>query len=204
MPFYTHMTYTVQICRAGCTETLIEHMHKYTGNVDDLVDGMTALMVASGQGHIDTMATLMLHGASVDVKGPGGYTALFVACMRGQKAAVALLLTSGADPNIRVGVNHLTPLYVTLFKGHDNGIASLLVGRGADVHAETCYGVTALWVASANGALKAVKTLVRRGASVTCCNSSGKQALAAACINGHLNVARFLQLSIRRNRLESM
>ncbi|KAG0204878.1 hypothetical protein BGX28_003337 [Mortierella sp. GBA30] len=61
----------------------------------------SALLLASYAGHIDIMAELIEHGASLNVLDQYGWSSLMLAAYAGKLEACKLLLTHGADPHIR-------------------------------------------------------------------------------------------------------
>jgi uncharacterized protein len=62
--------------------------------------GMSALMFAARDGHIEAVRTLLQAGADVDFADPDGSTALIVALMNGHWDTARLLIDSGADVNL--------------------------------------------------------------------------------------------------------
>ena len=74
--------------------------------------GMTALMFASFEGHVDIVQILLQAKANPDLQNETGATALLLASMKGHLDIVQQLLECGANPNIsRDGV---TPLYAAV------------------------------------------------------------------------------------------
>jgi len=69
--------------------------------------GRTPLACAAGRGQLEAMGFLLERGASVDAWCPRrkGVTALHEAVFYQQRAAAALLLAHGADPDFAVGLN---------------------------------------------------------------------------------------------------
>ncbi len=61
--------------------------------------GMSALMFAARDGHIDVVRTLLKAGADPEFTDPDGSTALIVALMNGHWDTAKLLIESGADVN---------------------------------------------------------------------------------------------------------
>ena len=62
--------------------------------------GMSALMFAARDGHIQTVRTLLAIGADIEFTDPDGSTALLVALMNGQWDTAKLLIDAGADVNL--------------------------------------------------------------------------------------------------------
>jgi hypothetical protein len=69
--------------------------------------GMSALIYASGEGHVEILRALLKHGAKTDAhlhlhgSSLQGYTALHFACLQGRTDSVQLLLEYGADPSVK-------------------------------------------------------------------------------------------------------
>jgi ankyrin repeat protein len=77
--------------------------------------GLTPLMHAARQGHLESMEALIDGGADVDQTGGGdGTSPLLIATINGQFDAAMLLLERGADPNIASELNGVTPLWATV------------------------------------------------------------------------------------------
>ena len=70
-------------------------------------------------------------------------------------------------------------------------VVKALVELGADVHARTQAGCTALHGAAEAGHVEAVKALVQRGADLDALEHRGNSALALATVNGHNHVAQW-------------
>jgi type II secretory pathway predicted ATPase ExeA len=67
-----------------------------------LPDGRTALMVAAATGRIPAMQVLIIEAkVGLDRRDPAGWTALMYAAASGQAEAARLLLSQGADRNLR-------------------------------------------------------------------------------------------------------
>lgn len=77
--------------------------------------GLTPLLHAARQGHIETIDALLDHGADVDQIGGGdGTSPLLIAAINGQFDAAMRLLDRGADPNVASSLNGATPLYAAV------------------------------------------------------------------------------------------
>ena len=113
--------------------------------------GMSGLMFAARDGHLEAMRALLKAGADPDFTDPDGSTPLIVALMNGHWDAAKLLIDSGADVNIWDWWGQ-SPLYMavdmhTLPTGartelptmdHATGmdIIKLLIAKGANVNAQ--------------------------------------------------------------------
>ncbi len=77
--------------------------------------GLTPLLHAARQGHLEAMRALIDRGADIDQAGGGdGTSPLLIATINGQFDASLLLLERGADPNIASTLNGVTPLFATI------------------------------------------------------------------------------------------
>ena len=94
--------------------------------VNERAQGVTALFMASKNGHAETVEVLLEHGAEVDAKttGKGSLTPLFIAAQQGHAAVVSLLLGAGADREMRAE-NGASPLDVAQHFGHGEVAAAL-------------------------------------------------------------------------------
>ena len=77
--------------------------------------GLTPLLHASRQGHVEAMIALLDRGSDIDMVGGGdGTTPLLIATINGQFDAAMLLLDRGADPTVASTLNGATPLFATI------------------------------------------------------------------------------------------
>jgi len=77
--------------------------------------GLTPLLHAARQGHLESIAALLDRGADVDQAGGGdGTSPLLIASINGQFDAALLLLERGADPNVYSEVNGASPLFAVI------------------------------------------------------------------------------------------
>ena len=92
------------VVRPPATETLVAK----TG-------GMTALLHASREGHIEAALALLDGGADIDQVSPADRTSpLLIATMNGQFDLALLLIERGANPNLAASTDGSTPLFATL------------------------------------------------------------------------------------------
>lgn len=81
----------------------------------EAVGGMTPLLHAARQGHVEAIETLLDLGADIDQIGSGdGVTPLLIATINGQFDATMLLLERGADPNLVAEANGVSPLFAAV------------------------------------------------------------------------------------------
>jgi ankyrin repeat protein len=77
--------------------------------------GLTPLLHATRQGHLESIAALLDGGADIDRVGGGdGTSPLLIATINGQFDAAMLLLQRGADPNVVSSLNGVSPLWATV------------------------------------------------------------------------------------------
>jgi len=119
----------------------------------------TSLLTAS----LTIFLTLALYSAP-SAQGDG-MTPLHQAAERGDAAAVASLLASGASPAAVTRIGQFTPLHVAAKAGHAE-IVRLLLDAKADASALTTTGAAPLHFAAASGSADAVALLLDRGADV--------------------------------------
>jgi ankyrin repeat protein len=92
------------VARPPATETLV-------GNTG----GMTALLHAAREGHVEASLALLDGGADIDQVSPADHTSpLLIATMNGQFDLALLLIERGADPNLAASTDGSTPLFATL------------------------------------------------------------------------------------------
>jgi uncharacterized protein len=77
--------------------------------------GLTALLHAARQGHLEAARALLDGGADVNDAGAGDTTSpLLMAVINGQFDAAMLFLSRGANPNLAEGGNGVTPLWAAV------------------------------------------------------------------------------------------
>ncbi len=85
------------------------------GDLVGVQGGMTALLLAARQGHLETVAALLDQGADVNQVSEGSKTSpLLVAAMNGRFDLAKYLLDRGADPNLAGEPAGVTPLYAVI------------------------------------------------------------------------------------------
>ena len=77
--------------------------------------GMTALLLAARQGHIESVLTLLDGGADIDQVAEGSKTSpILIAIMNGHFDLAKYLLDRGADPTLAAEPSRVTPLYAAI------------------------------------------------------------------------------------------
>lgn len=141
----------------------------------------------------DTLAIerLLADGHSADERGwRSGETALFAAAATGQTDAIKLLLSKGANPNIRDRTGD-TPLDSAVTGRHVEAV-KLLISAGSDVNSSAGSGLTPLMYGVFSGDLDTVRELLQHGASPLAHAANGKTALTIANENHRTDMAQLL------------
>jgi ankyrin repeat protein len=76
--------------------------------------GMTALLHAAREGHVEAAVALLDGGAEIDQASADRTTPLLIAALNGQFDMALLLVQRGADPNIAATTDGATPLFAVL------------------------------------------------------------------------------------------
>ncbi|KAH6904792.1 hypothetical protein BKA70DRAFT_1192724 [Coprinopsis sp. MPI-PUGE-AT-0042] len=125
------------------------------------VDGTTALMWASANGHEGVVRVLIAcPSLEINATDNEGWTALIYASFKGRKSVVALLLS---HPDIDVSLedrNHHNALLMASQEGHEEVVTLLLSHPDVDVNAANQDEETALTVAARRGQEAIVKLLL--------------------------------------------
>ncbi len=76
--------------------------------------GMTALLHAAREGHVDVARVLLDGGADIDQVAGDGASPLTLAALNGQFDMAMLLIERGADPDLATGTDGVSPLFAVL------------------------------------------------------------------------------------------
>lgn len=149
--------------RAGSTTLFVMSCMLSGGTITPVLEGATApaLVVAVNRGETPAWRTLLQQKVDVNAPDPAGNTALHVAALNHDVAAVTALLDAGATVDARNAAK-ATPL---IYGAAHAEIVRQLLARGADVSAVSTLRSTPLAVAASvpNG-FEAVKLLLDAGA----------------------------------------
>jgi len=159
----------------------------------------TALMLASKNGHLDIVKTLVNAGAALNLQGNeggyGGNTALMYACRHSHLEVVKILISAGANLNLQGDqwdCKGYTALIYATYDGCQK-IVKALVDAGANVNIkDELHKRTALIISSEKSHLEIVKILIHAGADLNVQNIYGKTALIHVSRKGHLEVVKTL------------
>lgn len=179
----------------GCTALLLAAGHGFEDIVDVLVaggadvnkaalhDGMTPLCVASFDGHLGTVRSLLKYDAEVDKQNKNGLTPLIAACVRAPSLDVLNeLLKCNAEVD-KVNAEGASALLVASQNGHVEAVRVLLQ-HDAQVNKTSNSGMTPLFSASKNGHLTVAELLLENGADVDVC-ANRRTPLSFAAQEGH-------------------
>jgi ankyrin repeat protein len=121
------------------------------------------LVAAAALGRLDAVAELVAEGARLEVRGPGGRTALMAAAEGGHPAVVALLAGRGAAVSAATPRTGQSGLWRAALRGRLAALETLLA-LGAAVDQQDIAGDSPLAVACQEGHTACVLALLRAGA----------------------------------------
>lgn len=136
---------------------------------------LTALHLASTEGHTDVVEVLLRRRADIHVTDMDGQTALHVAAREGHADVAQLLLAYQARIDARTHARR-TPLHLAVREGQIDVIKLLLNSR-ADINVVDEHGLTPLHFAARFGYINTTKLLLRHNADIEVRDKSGKTAL---------------------------
>ena len=127
---------------------IVEHLSLKYGQYANAIGGGvgTALHIASTDGHIEVVRSLLKCGVDVDARGANSMSPLQFASGNGRLDVVHCLLDYGANADIQ-SADHRTSLGDAAVNGHFE-IVRVLLEHHADIHTEDKDGFTALHLVS--------------------------------------------------------
>ncbi|KAF9773350.1 hypothetical protein IL306_008883 [Fusarium sp. DS 682] len=157
-------------------------------------------MVAAEQGHDETVALLLDHGADPNSRTGDLFTPIMQAAIGGYPDIVARLLDAGADPDAQDETDYLTT--ISRAAEHGNGdVIKLLLEKGVNPNVDDRILLSTLYGMDDNSEGQAViKMLVEHGADVFMDCWSDERPLVIAAREGRLlTVEMFLKASYSSN-----
>ncbi|XP_071795163.1 ankyrin repeat, SAM and basic leucine zipper domain-containing protein 1-like [Asterias amurensis] len=116
----------------GDTNRVQEIMEEIRDNFESVemktYNGMTPLMAAAFQGHLEIVMILVLHNAALESRDRDGDTALAHAVRGNQPKIVELLLDKGSDINTS-NEKGMTPIHIATCEGHWSCAEKILMHR---------------------------------------------------------------------------
>ncbi|MCE5319223.1 MAG: ankyrin repeat domain-containing protein, partial [Parachlamydia sp.] len=176
------------------------------------IDGGTPLVLASSQGNLNAIKTLVkgvkrdgkLVSASIGALNESDkWTPLHFSASEGFADIVTFFLESGADPNCKT-TDDASPLFIACTKGQLQAVQALVKGvkrEGKTISAQINEKIgpkqsTGLYIAAFEGFTEIVTFLLEAGADPDLAASNGTKPLFAACARGHLRVVKALVAGI--------
>jgi len=179
--------------------------------------GMTALLFAAREGHMETARTLIEGGADLNQMSADQFSPLVMAIANGHLTLAKYLLDKGADPN-KVSISGLTALYAVIdvqwaphawfpqptTEQEKVGYLDLmkdLIAHGANVNAQSSGGRMAVHYATErNTGPKTLALLVEAGADLLARDADGRTPLEIAKLNEKTRLVEWITKRVRTNR----
>ena len=158
---------------------------------DEMDEGITPLMIAAANNHLDTLELLVQSGASLDVRDYYNRSALFLPAQRGHCEIVRYLITAGIDIEVAPNKVEDEESENLLFFVSDPNCAELLIENGVNVNSRYDKGKTPLHYAAERGDIKMADVLLAHGADIEAGDISGTRPLHVAA-RSSLETTKFL------------
>ena len=173
----------LRACGTGQSESVIFLLKAGADAKIAKTDGTTSLQVAvNGHCSKETLQALIQHGVDVNAVNNNGQTALLSACYTSQDASVKLLLTNGADPNVR-DAKGCTSLHAAVHGRCTHEIIQEIT-RKSFVNATNIDNQTALLLACSFRQYDSVKTLLEAEFDPNIADNDGDTSIHAAVHGG--------------------
>lgn len=160
------------------------------------VQRWTPLMAAAHSEALAVAQILLNAGADPNRKGAQNSTALLIACLKGNKDLVTLLVDKKADIHVHESVRGNTPLFIAMSKNAVD-VALFLLKKGADPNAMDQTGFTATMLAAQSGLDTILVRLLEKGANpnaqtLSTKGRTGMTALMYAAAKGNFRAIQIL------------
>ena len=164
------------------TETLLSLNTTRAINLPDNM-GNTPLIYAAQNGSVDNIRVLLKYKADPDYQNPAnGFSALSAAAAAGQEKAAQMLVSNGANVNLRDNEGR-TALFYAAANGQTSLIRQLL-RMGADINATDARGENVFIAAAEGQSIPSMQFLTRDYFSINSTDADGKTALMYATVKG--------------------
>ena len=150
------------------------------------------LHLAVNRGNYEAVKTLLEVNKVNPSQLDDGVTSLHIASQKGDEKMVKLLLSYGADPELKSEKNGTTPLISALQFGHSKVIEALLEKHPNLIYQKDKNDTNPLIFASQEGRLEIVRFLLDKGLDPKLKTIHGSTALHLASQRGHLEVVKEL------------
>jgi len=154
-------------------------------------DGLTPLLQACHEGHLEVVKCLIDHGCNLQATCRYGYTALHIASLNNHREIVELLLSLQVIHIDQKGDEGMTALHLACRKGNLE-VVRLLLDYNTNIEASTRHGITALHLAAKRGYASIVELLLKNGARINALCKESNTALHYACKYSHVDAAAVL------------
>jgi len=134
-----------------------------------------------GVSHVTLQEALAMEPSQIDVLDDIGYSPLHWAARRDDIEKVDILLRHGAKVNVRARRNRKTPLHLAAYRSSPT-VMSLLIDKGADLHAKDFRGYTPLHCSVHR--LDNARSLLRAGADPNIQDMMGTTPLHLSTVTG--------------------
>ncbi|KAK2541717.1 Ankrd17 [Columba guinea] len=206
----TALTYA---CAGGYVDVVKVLLESGASIEDHNENGHTPLMEAGSAGHVEVARVLLENGAGINThSNEFKESALTLACYKGHLEMVRFLLEAGADQEHKTDEMHTALMEACMVapviyeesqtnglvlaflkEGESEDLTLLFIGAvGANVHATTATGDTALTYACENGHTDVADVLLQAGADLEHESEGGRTPLMKAARAGHVCTVQFL------------
>lgn len=180
-----------QLVSNGTIEDIEKEVYsKDKAAMNEVVNGMTPIMLAASRGDVQIIDLLFTQGADPNKRGSAQRTALQYATEKNHVKAAKRLLAYGADIDA-FDNGRLTPLIMAADRGYTE-LGLFFIQKGANVDVQHAQGWTALIDAARNGDETLVKALLAVGADKDIEMKNGMRALDLAKQYEHKNIVKIL------------
>lgn len=162
--------------------------------------GITALMMATANGHAEVVSALLAKGANINARDDDGRTALLLAAFYNHNDILQTLLAVNPDWTNQNKVSldwtnqnkdGMTPLMVAAFRANLTAV-NALIAKGANPQARENEGMTVLMWAVISGDVKIIEAILAQKVDVNAKSTAGVTALSLAKFKNNLQIEQML------------